>query len=68
MSAVEEEIIRVCKALPPEKQQAVVDFARFLLSQSGDESWEGLLADPHPHPKLEEFLRRSAEEEVYFRD
>jgi len=65
MSTATEEIVRVCEALPPEKQQAVVDFARFLLSQGsqgGDESWEQLLADPNPRPKLEAFLKASAAE------
>ena len=60
MSNATEEIIRVCEALPPEKQTEVADFARFLLAQQGDERWEQLLAYPRPRPKLEAFLKESA--------
>ncbi len=62
MSTATEEIIRVCEALPPEKQMEVADFARFLLTQQDDERWEQLLAYPGPRPKLETFLRESAAE------
>jgi hypothetical protein len=62
MSSATEEIIRVCEALPPEKQTEVADFARFLLAQQGDERWEKLLAYPRPRPKLEAFLKESAAE------
>lgn len=60
MSTVTEEIVQVCEALPPEKRSEVADFARFLLSQQGDEQWERLLADPRPRPRLDAFLRASA--------
>ena len=46
MSTATEEIIRVCEALPLEKQTEVADFARFLLTQQDDERWEQLLAYP----------------------
>lgn len=62
MSSGTEEIIRVCDALPPEKQSEVADFARFLLARQDDERWERLLAEPHPRPKLDAFLRESAAE------
>ncbi|MEA3209479.1 MAG: hypothetical protein QOE70_2536 [Chthoniobacter sp.] len=62
MSAATEEIIRVCAALPQERQREVIDFARFLLAQQGDERWEALLASKDPHPRLDAFLRESAAE------
>jgi hypothetical protein len=64
MSNATAEIVRVCENLPPEKQEEVVDFARFLLSrqESGDEAWERIIADPKPRPKLEAFCKASAEE------
>jgi len=62
MSTATEEIIRVCEALPPEKQTEVADFARFLLAQQDDDRWEQLLAYAAPRPKLEAFLRESATE------
>jgi len=62
MSPATEEIIQVCEALPPEKQSAVIDFARFLLARQDDERWEQLLAEPQPRPRLDAFLRESASE------
>lgn len=62
MSSATEEIIRVCDALPQEKQREVADFARFLLAQESDERWETLLAHPEPRPRLDAFLRASAAE------
>ena len=62
MSTATQEIIRVCENLPPEKQLEVADFARFLLAQQGDDTWEKLLADTRPRPKLDTFLHESARE------
>jgi hypothetical protein len=62
MSNATEEIIRVCESLPAEKQVEVADFARFLLARQDEESWERVLADQKPRPRLEAFLRESAAE------
>ncbi|MFA6562264.1 MAG: hypothetical protein WCV00_10195 [Verrucomicrobiia bacterium] len=62
MSRTTEEIIRVCEALPADKQSEVVDFARFLLARQDDEAWERRLAYPQSRPKLDSFLRESAAE------
>ena len=62
MSTGTEEIIRVCEALPPEKQTEVADFARFLLARQDDEQWEQLIASDRRRPKLDAFLRESAAE------
>jgi hypothetical protein len=62
MSIATEEIIRVCEALPPEKQAEVVDFAKFLLARQDEEAWERILAEERPRPRLERFLRESAAE------
>jgi hypothetical protein len=62
MSNATQEIIRVCEALPPEKQDEVADFARFLLSRQDEERWEKLIAREDPRPRLETFLRESAAE------
>jgi hypothetical protein len=62
MNSATEEIVRVCEALPLEKQTEVADFARFLLAQQDDQRWEQFLAYPGPRPKLEAFLRESAAE------
>ena len=60
MSATE--LAELCDALPPEKREEVVDFARFLLARQQDEKWEEILANPAPRPRLDAFLRKSAAE------
>ena len=62
MSTETKEILDICEALPPEKQSAVAEFARFLLSREGDGRWEKLLAHPERRPKLDAFVRESASE------
>jgi hypothetical protein len=62
MSATTEEIIRVCENLPPEKRSEVADFARFLLSQQGDEAWESIINSPQRRPRLESFLNAALKE------
>jgi hypothetical protein len=62
MSRTTQEIVRVCEALPADKQAEVADFARFLLARQDEEAWERILADTKPRPRLESFLRESAAE------
>ena len=62
MSIATEEIVRVCEALPADKQAEVADFARFLLARQDEEAWERILAERKPRPRLETFLRESAKE------
>lgn len=56
------EIAILCDALPESKRMAVADFARFLLERGGDERWEDILNQVVPRPRLESFLRESANE------
>jgi hypothetical protein len=62
MSSTTEEIVRVCEALPSDKQSELADFARFLLARLDDEAWESRLAFPQARPRLDAFLRDSAAE------
>jgi hypothetical protein len=62
MSGVTAEIIEVCEALPDEKRLEVIDFARFLLQQQGDEQWEKLIGENRTRPRLDDFLKSSAAE------
>ncbi len=62
MSVATEEIIRVCEALPPDKQTEVADFARFLLARQDEAAWERIIAERMPRPRLEAFLGESAAE------
>jgi hypothetical protein len=62
MSSTTEEIVRVCEAMPAEKQAEVADFARFLLAKQQDDGWERAIAYPQPRPRLDAFLRDCATE------
>lgn len=62
MSNETKEIVEICEALPREKQFAVAEFARFLLSREDDQRWENLLAYPKRRPELDAFVRESAKE------
>ena len=62
MSTQTQELIQICEQLPEAKRVEVTDFARFLLAQEGDERWERIIADPTRRPKLDHFLKESAQE------
>jgi hypothetical protein len=62
MSTQTEELIRICEALPEDKQTEVADFAKFLLDRQGDGRWEQIIADPKPRPRLEAFMEASRAE------
>jgi hypothetical protein len=62
MSSVTVQIIELCEALPLEKQAELAQFARFLLASQQDAAWESRLASPDRRPRLDDFLRDSAQE------
>jgi hypothetical protein len=62
MSITTEEIIKVCEALPEDKQAELADFARFLLARQDDEAWERHITSTQPRPRLDSFLRESSAE------
>jgi hypothetical protein len=62
MSSDTKEIVDICESLSAEKRTAVAEFARFLLSRADDERWEQIVSDPRARPKLEAFVRESADE------
>ena len=62
MSTQTEELIRICEALPDDKQTEVADFAQFLLDRQGDARWERIINDPRPLPKLEAFIEQAVRE------
>ncbi|MGI8437996.1 MAG: hypothetical protein ACR2NX_14030 [Chthoniobacterales bacterium] len=59
-------------ALPPEKQNAVLDFVLFMkqraaltaasIEEDGDAAWERIINDPRPRPRLEAFMKAAAAE------
>jgi hypothetical protein len=56
MSVVAEELVEIVGGLSEEKAREVVDFARFLKQQSGDQEWERIIGDTRPRPKLDAFV------------
>ena len=66
MSAVEE-LTKICAALPAQKVEELVDFARFLQTRVSasphDSAREKIIADPKPRPKLEAFVTSALQEE-----
>jgi hypothetical protein len=62
MSNDARELIEICEKLPEAKQIELVDFARFLLAQQGDERWEQIIAESKSRPKLQAFLKASRTE------
>jgi len=71
MPPTTDELAEICRRLPEDKLRSLVDYARFLESQaprqessaeSGDDAWERIIADPHPRPKLDAFVKQSLED------
>ena len=62
MSSAVQELIGIVDALPVEKACEVVDFARFLQQQAGDNAWERILGDTRPRPKLDKFVAEALRE------
>ena len=48
--------------ITPGGLQRLRDERRFLLAREGDERWEQIIASPQRRPKLDAFLKESAEE------
>jgi hypothetical protein len=55
------EIINELPKLTDTERRAILEKLRELL-QMDDERWEKLLSEPRPRPKLEAFVRETAEE------
>lgn len=70
MSAVEE-LTQLCAALPAEKVEELVDFARFLEFRThraeedspDDAAWERIIAEKVPRPKFVAFMDAAMAEE-----
>ncbi len=60
MNIETQELIKICDALPESKRAEVTDFARFLLARRDDERWERLIDHPASRPRLDAFIRESA--------
>jgi hypothetical protein len=56
MTTTATELLHILDELPENKAREVVDFARFLQQQAGDNEWERIISDPKPRPKLDQFV------------
>ena len=56
MSTISRELIEIVDGLPEAKAREVVDFARFLQLQAGDQEWERILSEKRSYPKLDKFV------------
>ncbi len=52
MNALSEEAARLIESLPPEKAQALIEYARYLAEKSDDEEWDRKLRHPKYSAKL----------------
>jgi hypothetical protein len=57
MTELAEETARLVDSLPPEKAQALMEFARFLAEKADEEEWEKRFSDPKYAGKLGSLVR-----------
>lgn len=69
MSTDANELLSICRELPPQKVESLIDFARFLREEahaaqdsSSDAAWEHIVADTHARPKLDAFVKEAMAE------
>ena len=69
MSTDANELLSICRELPPQKVESLIDFARFLREEahaaqdsSSDAAWENVVADTHARPKLDAFVKEAMAE------
>jgi hypothetical protein len=51
-----EEAARLVDSLPPEKAQAIVEFARYLADKADEDAWQARVTSPRHAPKLEAMM------------
>lgn len=51
-----QETARLVASLPPQKAEAVLDFARYLAERADEEAWEKSFAKAAKSPKFKAFL------------
>lgn len=52
MNTLVEEAVRIVESLPPDKAQALLEYARYLAEKAEEEAWERRFTDPKYAPKL----------------
>lgn len=62
MSAVAEQAAKLIDSLPPDKAQALLEYARFLAEKADEEGWEKRFSDPSYAPKLKAMAEQALAE------
>jgi hypothetical protein len=58
MKPLAQEAARLVEALPREKAQALIEYARYLAEKADDEEWDRKFSDPRYAPKLKKLMAR----------
>lgn len=56
MTTLAQEAAKLVDALPADKAQALIEYARYLVEKSDEETWDNKLADPRFAPKLKALM------------
>ena len=58
MKTLAKETARLVESLPPDKAEAVLDYARYLAEKADDAEWERLFASPKHRRKFKALINR----------
>jgi hypothetical protein len=62
MKVLSEEAVKLIDNLPPDKAQALMEYARYLTERSDEEEWERKFSDPRYTSKLQAMAEEAREE------
>jgi len=62
MSVLAEEAARIVESLPPDKAQALLEYARYLADKADEEQWQKQFSDPKYAPKLQQLAEEALAE------
>jgi hypothetical protein len=62
MTKIAQEAAELVNSLPPEKAQALIEYARYLAEKADEEEWERKFSDPKYAPKLKSMMAEADEE------
>lgn len=62
MSGLAKEAAEIVEALPREKAEAVLEFARYLADKTDEEEWDRQFDDPKYRPRFDAFVKQAQAE------
>ena len=62
MTALTKETLSLMDALPADKAQALLEYARYLIEKADEEAWDRKFADPKYRPKLQAMMEEAERE------